>query len=100
MPNVIRRVLELFLAFKVPGTSPIRAKLDYMVKTFPELDKTRIAALERLSQVESHSDTLEDFLSHSSITIEEARDANAALLELMSIADAHHATCIRAQCAP
>ena len=60
MPNVIRRVLELFLAFKVPGTSPIKDKLDALSKIHTGLDKTRLIALERLSQVESHSDTLED----------------------------------------
>lgn len=100
MPNIIRRVLELFLAFKVPGTHPIKDKLEAMAKLHPDIDKTRMVALERLSQVESHSDTLEDFVSHSSMTIEEARDANAALLELMYAADENHTAAIRKQCKP
>ncbi len=98
MPNIIRRVLELFLAFKVPGTHPIKDKLEAMTKLHPGLDKTRMVALERLSQVESHSDTLEDFISHSSMTIEETRDASAALLELMQAADENHTAAIRKQC--
>jgi wobble nucleotide-excising tRNase len=98
MPNVIRRVLELFLAFKVPGTGPIKDKLAAMCKLHPALDGTRMAALERLSQVESHSDSIDDFISHSSMTIEEARDANSALLELMKTADEGHTKLIRKQC--
>jgi hypothetical protein len=98
MPNVIRRVLELFLAFKVPGTGPIKDKLAAMCKLHPALDGTRMAALERLSQVESHSDSIDDFVSHSSMTIEEARDANSALLELMKTADEGHTKLIRKQC--
>jgi hypothetical protein len=69
-----------------------------MTKLHPGLDKTRMVALERLSQVESHSDTLEDFISHSSMTIEETRDANAALLELMQAADENHTAAIKKQC--
>jgi len=98
MPNIIRRVLELFLAFKVPGTAPIKSKLATMTKLHSALDGTRMVALERLSQVESHSDSIDDFISHSSMTIEEARDANAALLELMKIADEEHTKLIRKQC--
>ena len=52
----------------------------------------------RLIQVESHSDSLDDLVSHSSMTIEETRDANAALLELMAASDADHTKAIRKQC--
>src|SRR5690606_6854613 len=83
MPNVIRRVLEVFLGFKVPGSHNVLQKLDTLVKRL-QLDSVRLRALERLSQVESHSDSLDDLVSHSSMTIEELRDANAALLELMA----------------
>ena len=98
MPNVKRRVLEVFLAFKVPGSSPIKDKLARLCKEHPEIDATRITALERLSQVESHSDNLDDLIGHSSMTIEEARDANAALLALMNVADKNHTIAIRKQC--
>jgi FtsZ-binding cell division protein ZapB len=94
-PNVIRRVLELFLAFKVPGTHPMKDKLQSLSRSYTSLDKVRMVALERLSQVESHSDAMEDFIAHSSMTIEEVRDANAALLESMEAADENHTKAIR-----
>lgn len=98
MPNVIRRVMEIFLAFKVPGSHAIGDKLDSLARKLPEFDRTRLVALERLTQVESHSDSIDDLISHSSMTVEEARDANAAMLVLMSAADADHAQAIRKQC--
>lgn len=98
MPNVIRRVLEIFLAFKEPGGHSILQKLDTLAKKLPDIDKVRITALERLTQVESHSDSLEDLIAHSSMTIEETRDANAALLALMAAADDDHVKAIRVQC--
>lgn len=98
MPNVIRRVLEIFLAFKVPGSHPISQKLDTLGKKLTNFDKVRIVALERLTQVESHSDSLEDLIAHSSMTVEETRDANAAMLALMLAADDDHAKAIRSQC--
>lgn len=100
MPNIIRRVLELFLAFKVPGTAPIKDKLSQLCKLHSELDSTRMVALERLCQVESHSSSIDDFIAHSSVAIEETRDANVALLELMRVADEGHTAAIRRQCNP
>ncbi len=98
MPNVIRRVLDVFLAFKVPGSHSLGQKLETLSKKYPDIDDVRIKALDRLIQVESHSDSLDDLVSHSSMTIEETRDANAALLELMAAADPDHTAAIRKQC--
>ncbi|MCB5200518.1 AAA family ATPase [Loktanella sp. TSTF-M6] len=98
MPNVIRRVLDVFLAFKVPGSHSLQQKLEALAKKCPDIDDVRIQALDRLIQVESHSDSLDDLVSHSSMTIEETRDANAALLELMASSDADHTNAIRKQC--
>ena len=100
MPNVIRRVMDVVLAFKVPGTSNLADKLQLLGRRHTELDPVRLSALERLSQVESHSDNLDDLIAHSSMTIEETRDANAALLHLMSIADKEHTAAVRKQCKP
>lgn len=100
MPNVIRRVLEVFLGFKEPGSHPIDQKLEALTKTLPKLDPVRVKALERLVQVESHSDSLDDLISHSLMTVEETRDANSALLALMAEADARHTEVIRSQCKP
>ena len=98
MPNVIRRILDVFLAFKVPGSHPLQQKLETLTKKCPSIDDVRMKALERLVQVESHSDSLDDLVSHSSMTIEETREANAALLELMEASDADHTKAIRKQC--
>ncbi|HEY7425518.1 MAG TPA: AAA family ATPase, partial [Gemmataceae bacterium] len=100
MPNVIRRVLDVFLAFKVPGTSNLADKLQQLGQRHTDLDPARLSALERLSQVESHSDNLDDLIAHSSMTIEETRDANAALLTLMSVADKEHTVAVRKHCKP
>ena len=53
---------------------------------------------ERLAQVESHSDSLDDLIGYSSMTVEEARQANEALLHLMKVADERHEKAIRKQC--
>lgn len=98
MPNVIRRVLDIFLAFRVPGSHSLQQKLDNITSTLKNIDDVRINALLRLVQVESHSDSLDDLISHSSMTIEETRDANAALLELMAASDMEHTKAIRKQC--
>lgn len=99
MPNVMRRVLEVFLAFKVPGSHGIKDKLNALCADLADqVDQNRLGALERLAQVESHSDSLDDLIGHSSMTIEEARQANEALLHLMKVADERHEKAIRKQC--
>lgn len=98
MPNAMRRVLEIFLAFKVPGSAPIGDKLQQLAGRHPSLDPVRLTALERLSQVESHSDNLDDLTGHSPMIIEEVRGTCATLLELMSVADELHTKAIRKQC--
>lgn len=98
IPNAMRRVLEIFLAFKVPGNGPIKDKLTKLCESHKDLDPVRMVALERLSQVESHSDSLDDLTGHSPMIIEEVRETCHALLELMAIADPPHTAAIRRQC--
>ncbi|WP_243443897.1 AAA family ATPase [Asaia prunellae] len=71
MPNVIRRVLDVFLAFKRLGGGGLPGQLNTLCADYPHLDRERLAALERLAQVESHSDNLDDLLSFSTMTLEE-----------------------------
>jgi wobble nucleotide-excising tRNase len=99
MPNVLRRVLELFLAFRCPGNSALPSKIDQLCKLHPGLDRDRIVALERLTQVESHSDNLDDLIGFSSMALEETRDATSALLTLMEEVDAAHVGGLRRICA-
>ena len=95
MPNVMRRVLEVFLAFKVPYSGNLSDKLKTLCGRHDALDQDRLYALERLSQVESHSDNLDDLIGQSSLTVEESRDANAALIHLMEIVDPAHLADLR-----
>lgn len=98
MPNVLRRVLDVFLAFKCPGNSGLTGQLAKLCVDYPDLDKDRLMALERLAQVESHSDNLDDLLSFSSMTLEETRDAAASLLAMVEHVDNKHFAGIRRLC--
>lgn len=98
MPNVLRRVLDVFLAFRCPGSSGFTGQIEKLCVDFPDLDRDRLAALERLVQVESHSDNLDDLLSFSSMTIEETRAAAQALLAVMEHVDAKHLAGLRRLC--
>lgn len=98
MPNVLRRVLDVFLAFKCPGSAGLSGQLDKLCKDYPDLDKDRVTALERLAQVESHSDNLDDLLSFSSMTLEEVKGATAALLHMIEHVDNKHLMALRRLC--
>ena len=100
IPNVLRRVLDVFLAFKCPGSSGLPEKIAKLCGEYPNLDRDRLAALERLAQVESHSDNLDDLLSFSSMTLEETRDAASALIDMMGQVDANHLAGLRRLCRP
>ena len=94
MPNVMRKVLELFLAFKKPGSAGLTSKVEALAQA-GVIEGPRLLALERLVQLESHADNLDDFLEHSSLTVEETRDAAAALMSLIEVIDQDH---YRAMC--
>ncbi|MBO9724192.1 MAG: AAA family ATPase [Novosphingobium sp.] len=98
IPNVMRRVLDVFLAFKCPGSGGLPSQLDKLCTDYPELDRDRLAALERLTQVESHSDNIDDLLSFSTMTLEETRGAVAALFELIEKADPKHLARVKSLC--
>jgi wobble nucleotide-excising tRNase len=89
MPNVLRRVLDVFLAFKCPGSAGLAEKINQLCGDH-ELDPIRLKALDRLAQFESHSDSLDDLLEFSSMTVEEALDATKLLLEVMHKSDPSH----------
>jgi wobble nucleotide-excising tRNase len=92
MPNVIRRVLELFLAFKVPGSEGLGDKINRPLVLGAGLGEGRLHAINRLTQVESHSDNLDDFIGFSSMTMEETHEAAQAVLKLVELLDGDHYT--------
>jgi len=98
MPNALRKVLEIFLAFKLPDPDGLGSKVENIAKSESGLDPARICALERLVQLESHADNLDDLVTFSSMTIEETKDAAAALLALMEKLDEPHYERMRRIC--
>ena len=99
MPNAIRKVLEIFLAFKRPKGKSLGEKIGLAIEESDENpDSIRIRALERLVQLESHSDNLDDLITHSSMTVEETKGAANALLGLMSALDESHYDDMRELC--
>jgi wobble nucleotide-excising tRNase len=101
VPNALRKVLDVFLAFKVPGSSGLEEKMRKLLSGLPtEIDRTKFSALERLSQVESHGDSLDDLVTQSSMTVEEVERAARSLIELMMASDAGHYSAIESICRP
>lgn len=98
IPNVIRRVLDVFLAFKCPGGGGLPSQLDKLCTDYSILDRERLAALERLAQVESHSDNIDDLLSFSTMTLEETKGAAAALFDMIEKVDSKHLERLKSLC--
>lgn len=99
MPNAIRKVLEIFLAFKLPGNDGLGSKVDTFVKDKSfNWDPVRIRAIESLVQVESHGDSVEDLVSFSEMTVEEIVQTAEALMYLIQVADPVRAARMRKAC--
>jgi wobble nucleotide-excising tRNase len=98
MPNVLRRVLDVFLAFRCPGSAGFASKMEQLRREHSALDADRVAALERLAQLESHSDNIDDLIGFSAMTLEESKAAAATLVALMEIVDPNHLDGLRRLC--
>lgn len=90
MPNAIRKVLDIFLAFKDPGASGLEPKVDKLLQDYPDLDAARVKAMERLAQLESHSESIGDVITFSAYTLAQVADAAKCLLELIEVVDPTH----------
>lgn len=99
LPNAIRKALELFLAFKAPGPDGVDSKLNHRAVRECGVDQAALAALGRMTNVESHGDSLDDLITFSPMTIEETRRSAGALLALMEKMDAPHLARMRQLCA-
>lgn len=96
MPNALRKVLELFLAFKLPSSSGLGDKVKQVANGDYGVDRTLIMGIDRLVQMESHADSLDDFISLSTMTLEQSKDAAIALLGIIKHMDqTHHDTMVR-----
>ncbi|MGI9360658.1 MAG: AAA family ATPase [Parasphingorhabdus sp.] len=100
MPNAMRKLADVFLAFKRPGSSGLAAKVDALGSEAEKLglDAARLRAVDRLVQLESHAESLDDLISFSSMTVEEAHDSARALMELIEKLDPEHYKRICKQC--
>lgn len=99
VPNAIRKVLDIFLAFKVPGSAGLSNKVDQLIKGHQHLDGNRIKAMERLAQTESHSENIGDTISFSAYTLEQISDAAKTLRDLIDKVDAPHCKAMDKLCA-
>lgn len=77
---------------KVPSSEGLGEKINRPLVQNAGLEEGRLHALNRLTQVESHSDSLDDFIGFSSMTLEETHQAAQALLKLMELLDNDHYT--------
>ncbi|MDZ7839633.1 MAG: AAA family ATPase [Gammaproteobacteria bacterium] len=102
MPNVLRKILEIFLAFKRPGSSGLSSKIEGLAREAEDIgiDQIRIRALDRLAHVESHGDNIDDLVTASSMTVEETTVAAESLLELVEMMDSEHSRRMHRQCQP
>ncbi|MFA7586904.1 MAG: AAA family ATPase [Novosphingobium sp.] len=90
MPNAMRKVLELFLAFKCPGSSGVESKLEQAIVRDCGIDPASLAAVARLTNLESHGDSLDDLITLPSMTVEESKNAAASLFQLIELLDPEH----------
>lgn len=90
MPNAMRKVFEVFLAFKCPGSSGVESKLEQGTIRDCGIDPASLAALARLSNLESHGDSLDDLIKLPAMTVEESTGAAACLFRLIEMLDPEH----------
>lgn len=90
MPNAIRKVLEIFLAFKVPGSSGVENKLDHIIQKNPSLDADRIKSMYRLAALESHAENIGETTTFSAYTLNQISDSAGCLLDVIEKLDSDH----------
>lgn len=100
MPNAIRKVLDIFAAFKVPGSAGLESKVDKLLKDYPNLDSARVKSMERLAQIESHAESIGDVTTFSGYTLEQVSDAAKCLLDIIAEADPGHSSAMGNLCKP
>ena len=88
LPNAIRKVLETFLSFKVPGMQNLSSGLDAIKNRVS--DKISLNAIERFAETESHGLSLSALVEPPQKAIEEAHVAARALLVIVEQLDVDH----------
>lgn len=99
VPNLIRKTLETFFAFKFPKANSIRAAFDQKPVKECSIEGAKLAAIERLSQVQSHGDNVANLTSLANITYAEAVDAAHTCMTLIKELDPEHHKQMLKKCA-
>lgn len=89
MPNILRKVLETFLSFKIPNTGDVRSKLESKAVTDLNLDPVKFQALYRLVNLESHAQEIEN-TSCLPEGFEEYKTMSDELMNLIGEMDSYH----------
>jgi wobble nucleotide-excising tRNase len=99
LPNVARRLLEAFLAFRFPNVSGgLHRWLDRVVDQYP-YDPAKRTRILRLLHTYSHAEALLE-PEHDLTLLAETRPVLVELLELIEVVDAKHYEGLRALVAP
>lgn len=98
VPNLIRKVLETFFAFKAPKAQSYAAAFEHKIVQEANVPNVDIAAMRRLSEVESHGQSLAYIDSLSENTYEEATNAAITCMKLIEAIDPNHFKEMSAKC--
>lgn len=85
LPNIARRLLELFLAFKKPKGKNLYDKIDKM-----KCDKVKKERIYRFIQTHSHGEYIEDSSEHDLSILGETPDVLKDILEAIEMEDEEH----------
>jgi wobble nucleotide-excising tRNase len=90
LPNVMRRILETFFAFKIPRSQNFTDCFNHRSIADCKVDKVKLESLRRLIEFESHSDNTENLTSLSSLSVEEIKVAAITTMDLIKELDPSH----------
>ena len=98
LPNVIRKILETFFSFKFPRNQNFADNFRARKVQETGIQKAKLEALKRLSELESHAQTLDTLTSLSHINIEEIKEATRTAMELIAALDSDHFNEMKKKC--
>jgi len=98
LPNVIRKVLETFFAFKFPRAQNFASCFDQKAIKECGVDDTKLLSLKRLAELESHGQSVDKLTSLSHLNIEEVREAAVIAMELIEKLDSIHFKEMKKKC--
>lgn len=97
LPNALRKLLDILLAFKDPGPSGFKEKLKAVAQS-TGLDTAEILRLEKVVQVESHADSVDSLVDLPAITVEEIYAAMQTTIKIYTNLDEPHYKAMKRKC--